>query len=313
MNSKVLIIETVEVKNKFIDAHIRNAVKLKDLFRGDLVILPSDLDRIQGIQYDHVIFSYGSYHFKFKPFMEFVETQKNAKFYWLTNEYNLAPNGSVYKFLRSKGFTIIANFVEQACKVSKYDEFMMINLNTLLFDEPEEDIKKKYDLIYYGTFRPDRIDYFKKYFNENVFVSTSTKNFKRLKAENINARFIKKLNWKIGGRGNLSLFRYSLYIEDKFTHDNFNYLANRFYEAVSNKCVLFFDKSCKGTIEKSNLDIDKRFIVDSYEEIQSVIDSSSYEELYQLQSHFLQYCKEERDSVHERLLKKFEIEGISVN
>lgn len=56
-------------------------------------------------------------------------------------------------------------------------------------------------------------------------------------------------------------------MEDAFTHDNFNNLANRFYESLGAGCVVLFDKGCINTLEQAGLKNYKEFIIDSKKDL----------------------------------------------
>ena len=162
--------------------------------------------------------------------------------------------------LSEKNRTAIANWHE-------------LNLNTLIYDSPENVVpqaqgmfNEKHPCIYYGTFRPDREFYFKKYFRKWMIVSTSNKNQHKFTSKGIKATFIDKLQW-VGNEQRLSNFASSLYIEDTTTHVNYNHLANRFYEALSHDIPCFFDVSCKNTLDKSGYKFPKYWLVDSAEEL----------------------------------------------
>lgn len=272
---KIAIIETSPFSKTNIDAHVRNSIFLKDYlktqnFSCDLLFsnLPVYLKK-----YDIIIFSYASFYFDFKKFEILINHQdSNCKYGWLVNEYNLSPN-SYFKNLLS---FCISNFPKETKQITSNQ--LHINLNTWLYNTKEIINKNKYNLIYYGTFRPNREKYFKKYLkSKEIYLSTSNKNQKKFKDIGCTPTFIDKLNWE-SNKETLSLFKASLYIEDEFTHDNFNNLSNRFYESLYCKNALFFDKSCLNTIKKSKNKIDSFFIVESLEEIQEKINSNNFKD-----------------------------------
>ena len=254
---------------KCIDAHLRNSMELSKYLKCDLLLVESDFLSALDTTYDILILSYGSGYAPFNLIAELFKRNKKAKKFWLTNEYNLVPITSIMKYEHS----IIGNFEKQPYNKNVLN-FYSLNLNLLLSKPPNELNDKKYDCIYYGTFRVYRSKYFTEYLQNKIYLSTSSKNFKKFKHIGCNPKYINKLNW-IEGKETLNLFKYQLYIEDDRTHENFNNLANRYYEAGFCNNVVFFDVNCRNTINKSELSYYKdqveNYIVKSYKDLQNKI------------------------------------------
>ena len=248
---KIALIEIYPLKKintrKMIDAHLRNSITLSEYLKCDLLLIESDFIAALDKKYDILILSYGSAYAPFNLINELFKRNKNAKKFWITNEYNLTPIAPTMKHKHS----IIGNFEKQPYTRNVIN-FHTLNLNLLLAKDPNRIQNKKYDCIYYGTFRINRSKYFKKYLQNEMYLSTSSKNFKKFKHIGCNPKYITKLNW-IEGKETLNLFKYQLYIEDVKTHTNFNNLANRYYEAGFCNNVVFFDINCRNTINNSEL------------------------------------------------------------
>lgn len=270
---KIALIEIYSDKKKdirkAIDAHCRNSYILANYLKCDLLLIENDFISALNKSYDILILSYASRYAPFNLIAELFKRNKKAKKFWLTNEYNLTPITSIMKYEHS----IIGNFEKQPYNKNVLN-FHSLNLNLLLSKPPNELNDKKYDCIYYGTFRVYRSKYFTEYLQNKIYLSTSSKNFKKFKHIGCNPKYINKLNW-IEGKETLNLFKYQLYIEDDRTHENFNNLANRYYEAGFCNNVVFFDVNCRNTINKSELSYYKdqveNYIVKSYKDLQNKI------------------------------------------
>jgi len=275
MGKKVCIFEMIPETFSTTIAHIRIARFLRDVITDSVIVsTPETVTQHIKEKFDVVIFMYAAKSFNGgKPFeyvSRFLDEQKDAKFFWCINEYGMNPNSFVSKIFKEKGFGVLANFDRNTFKINNtsiadyIDDYHLINLNVTAYRFNAITRKeRKYDLIYYGTFRPDRAKYFAKYLN-NAIVSTSIKNIPKYKSVCKPNGFIGKLDWD-DGRSLLRLFEYSLYIEDSFTHANYNHLADRFYEALSYDVVTLFDKSCDNTISRSKYPIELLTVIDEYQ------------------------------------------------
>lgn len=271
---KIAIIEVYPNKkmnvHKMIDAHLRNSYIISKILNCDLLCVESDFKKALNKKYDILILGYASGYAPFKLIRELVKKNKHAKKFVLSNEYDIVPSVGGFK-----PFDLIANYDKIKSKGNTINNFYTLNLNLLFAREPNEIKEKKYDCIYYGTYRANRDKYFKKYLKKEIYLSTSLKNMKKYKHAGCNPKYIKKLSWR-RTKETLNLFRYSLYIEDEYTHKVFNNLANRWYEAGFCNNVMFFDKNCWNTINKSEISQFKEqikdYIVTDYNDLKSKID-----------------------------------------
>ena len=290
----VAIIESKKTKSDLpkspIDAHLRNAYVMRDELGATILYNRNHLRENWDKRFKHIIVSYGTFYADIVPFLRWMEDRKDtANFYFMSNEYNLIPNSSFYRFLKENNYSVIANHVEKGTSVKEYDKFHTFNLNLLLFNGRNEPTEKKYDLIYWGSFRPNREVYFKKYFNRNMMLSTSQKNLRKFRAIGCDAIGINKLDWT-KNKETLNLFKYTLYIEDVKTHNHYSHLANRFYEALQCNVLMFFDINTKKTTELAGLEISKFYFVENTKELQAKIKiaNKNYQERLDRQAQWIE-------------------------
>lgn len=215
---------------------------------------------------------------------KFIQKHTEAKIVRFLNEYNLCENGSLQKIFQERPVDLLITNYEREKTKRYYKNRLMLNCNCLSYFDFNTDFSmiKKYDIpLYYGTFRLGRLNYLRKYIHDNdyIFLSISKKNLRKLKKYQINAKKIIDKIKNIGYKNStLVFFKHSLYIEDEFTHQNYNYPANRFYECLSYDVVQFFDSSCKNTFDRYGLDVSK-FMVNSKEELKERCQKGNYLEL----------------------------------
>lgn len=267
MKGALIEIYTGKNLSRRIDAHYRNSCIIAEYLNFDLLVTEKDFINALNKKYDVLILGYASRYAPFRMIRQLIEKNSTARKIILSNEYNIKPSVGGFK-----PYDLIANY--EGARQRAMNKYYQLNLNLLLARKSNDVVDKKYDCIYYGTFRVNRERYYKKYLKDELYLSATTKNYKKYKHIGCTSKFIKKLNWE-KGKETLNLFKYSLYIEDDYTHDNFNNLANRWYEAGFCNNVVFFDKNCINTINKSEIAYFKNqienYIVSSYEELQEKI------------------------------------------
>jgi len=261
----VLIVETSRINGATTIAHVRNSIilqkELSIFFDCDITDISQDQNLLK--QWDIIIFSYASGFADFTKIERLLDNQKNCKIGWITNEFELFAND----FVKKNMTFMITNFVESAIKKAhRHDDLLVTNLNTLIMKTPNAEQIKKYGACYYGTFRKYRAKYFNKYLKEEIILSTSAKNIRDYLDCGASCKWTPPFSWEEKNE-TLNLFECGIYIEDTKTHDNFNFMANRFFESLYCNAPLFFDVSCINTIKKDSYNIDDYFLVDNVNDL----------------------------------------------
>jgi hypothetical protein len=244
------------VKNPIAVSH-RNAKILADELGADLLMYKED--KLQQKEYDVIICPYFNRYTDYVTLKSLV--RKNQTRWLLRTEYE-GVHGIFKEF----------NPYFEICNFENGTNF----LNTNLFIAKKSNPLgiKKYDCIYYSRHRADRMKYCKEYLQGNIYLSTHPKNHKHFFHAGCKPKLIKHIDWT-PGKDTLNLFRYSLYLEDIYTHSVFNNLANRWYEAGFCNNVVFFDKNCINTIRKSEIGKYEKeieyYIVGNHQELEDKI------------------------------------------
>jgi hypothetical protein len=260
-----------KVGSNFTAVNMRNMILLQKELGADFYYSTDQLIN-NNKQYDAVLVGFGSMNSEAVLTRDFIKRHQNIIFIVGEYEQKINPALSYAK----NNFKLVRNY-EGRNEVQHKDRQIsdnILNLNLLIAKQSNQLTEKKYDCIYYGRWREDRADYFKKYIQGGLYLSTSIKNMKKFKHEGCNPKYLDTISWD-DKKETLNLFKYSLYIEDKYTHKVFNNLANRWYEAGFCNNVMFFDVNCWNTIRKSEIGIYenqiKDYIVTDYNSLQDKI------------------------------------------
>jgi hypothetical protein len=271
-NKKILVIDSHKSTNDkpAENLHWQNARMIADALDADLIWSYPDVnDYVRG-DYEAIVFVHAS-HYAYTDY-SWIEKSPNAKLYYVTNEYNLGEPRTLWMAAKAgRKYTVLANHPHEVSKVvMKYvDEWITMNINSLVFGNYLFDSNKNKECIYYGSYRDDRKKYFKKYF-DGMTVSTHLKNRPKIDALKVCPSYINRLDIQ---KGDLSKYGFSLYIEDEKTHKAYNYLANRFYESLNSGTICLFDESCENTLGLCGYDIDASQIIRSNTEMREATQS----------------------------------------
>jgi hypothetical protein len=304
---KIAILECSNTKTydraTVIDAHLRNSQEIADYLNAELIVTENDYKKALKKKYDVLISGYASYYALHRTMDQIAKNNLDAKFFQLSNEYTLRVLS--WLKLNPAGYDLISNF-DYTGKDKNLRNQYTLNLNLLLAKPHNPKTKKKYDCIYFGTFRPNRSKYFSEYLQSPLYLSTSTKNFKKYKHVGCKPIWVDKLSWS-PKRETLNLFKYSLYIEDIHTHKIYNHLGNRFYEALFCNVIQFFDINCKNTIDKSGIDFDNQFYVRNHKELMAKINDANsnkaWDDLWDYQKKWNIQALEQRETMLNDLKK----------
>jgi hypothetical protein len=272
-NKKILVVNTI-----FTDWHnnlnpVIRSVKyaLKnfdyDVFQAKIEITKEEesevVNRIKNDNYCAILQVYDSYYFPRDFLIENIYKKLGVPIFYYCYDYLAYPFGKYRKYYEEEVITIsnVENIKQYNPKI-----IYALNLNSFILNNKyQEPLSKPFNIIYYGSFRKNRVDYFKKYLKYPMILSTSKRRISKFKEfDCVDCDIIEPLDWR---NPLLKYFKYSLYIEDKYTHENYNYMASRFYEALNYLTIPVFDKSCMNTIEKSGYKIRDDYIIDGLQDL----------------------------------------------
>ena len=253
MKNVLIYCRQIQAVNNPIAVSYRNAEILANELGADLLMYKDD--RLLDKDYDVIILPYFNRYTDYVTLRKLVH--KNQKRFLMRSEYE-GVNAIFKEF----------NPYSEICNFQGGQNFL--NTNLLIAREPNQLTQKKYDCIYYSRHRADRMKYCKEYLQGDIYLSTHPKNHKHFYHAGCRPKLIKHIDWT-EGKETLNLFRYSLYMEDVYTHSVFNNLANRWYEAGFCNNVVFFDVNCWNTIRESEIayfeEQIKDYIVSSHAEL----------------------------------------------
>lgn len=236
----------------------------------------------------NIVYFYSSFYAKFDQIINLMQSNSRANLYWLYNEYTLALNSSIFRFFKEREFSVITNLMQGCPKDITLSAKKIYTINTNItayrdnvYDRPWN--KRPFDLIYYGSYRPNRNKYVVKYFSD-AYISTTEKNERLFKTAGlVNNQYIGVLRWihedlfikrnislnkPTKNLSSLDMYKFSVYIEDEGIHqDRYNNLSDRFYECISHGVVLFFDRNCQYNISQSKYNIPDYFFVSNKDEL----------------------------------------------
>lgn len=243
-------------------AHIKNNKIIAKFLGCEYFISEADLFCASVNSWDTLLFTNSSAFADHKDIKRILDNNKNARKIFITNDYKTNPHSELNKY----EYEIIGNFRPKNNKRKHY----FLNLNSLMAQTHLKQIEKKFDCIYWGACRPDRVKSFQKYLKKGIYLSTTQKSKPNFIKAGCTPNFAPPIDWN---RSLTNLFRYSLYLEDEWIHNNFHNLANRWYEAGIYNNVTFFDKECQNTIYQSEIAevYDDFYTVGSYDELQKKI------------------------------------------
>ena len=241
-----------KITHTFTAVNMRNMILLQKELGADFYYSTDQLIN-NDKQYDVFIFGFAGLNSEIEKQIEFINKSAKKTLFWIVGEYEQNDNPPLFYTCKRSNlkYYLIRNYDKNKTSELIHGQ-SFLNINLLISKSSNDLIKKKYDCIYYGRWRDDRSDYFKKYIQDGLYLSTSTKNMKKFKHEGCNPKYLDTISWT-ERKETLNLFRYSVYIEDKYTHKVFNNLANRWYEAGFCNVVVFFDINCWNTILKSEI------------------------------------------------------------
>lgn len=176
--------------------------------------------------------------------------KRGGEFFYCLNDYAIRPDTPVRQFLKHRNARLLST-VQGRTGWLEQGEY--VNWNALtVYDSPyRQHNLRQFPVVYHGAFRRRRVSSFDRYLDSPLMVlgwHTARVAYKFL------ARYPRL---RIAPADELLPFlasaSFALYIQDSAPEKAFDSLANRFYEYLSAGCVVLFDQTCRGTLEKQGI------------------------------------------------------------
>ncbi|MDD4515392.1 hypothetical protein [Massilibacteroides sp.] len=306
---KTLLIDTSPIPDNPTTSHCRTIQEIAKALSLPLISTSEELKELNPSEFENFVVIGSAFYPKTAEIESFIRRSKKPHIFWLNNEHTCSPNSEYARLIKDYPSTVISNLVEEGNKVRGYNRFILLNLNSLLMQQPNPLTQKKYDILYYGTYRPGRRLYFQKYFADadEFILSSKTKNLRKFKQlAGCNCRFADSPQW-IRGRESFNLVKYTIYLEDELMHKNFNHLSNRFYEALYCNVVQFFEETTRSTIERHGVyKIPDRYFVTDKKSLVSKINEFDFDACLVDQHQWASIAIEEKKNVLKELKRIFD-------
>lgn len=241
---------------------------------------------------------------------ELAELVANAdRVIWVQQDYTLKPpapesnaqspfrKAFAERKLRPAYWTTILHNV-----LHKDDKY--INWNQLTWDpQPFRPLPEDVALMYYGAFRENRLEAFKRWLAGapyHVQVSTTTLRGKKFKALDPTIEILPPFT----GIANMPMARASIYIDDDKSQKQFHSPANRFYEVVSAGIPLFFDPRSIPMLQRARIFVEDQWIVSGPGELYHKLDKMDLDKMRQEQRDL--WGKDYIDDLKQQVLQAWE-------
>lgn len=259
--------------------HWKNAKIIADALNAKFIWSYPNVNESIESDFDCIVFVHAS-HYSYTDY-DWIKNSPNAKLIYISNETNLGEPRTLWMAIKeNRKYDVIANHPPEPSKIVKsyVNKWHIVNLNALIFNPYEEEEKntlsnfidfadnERNGIVYYGSFRKDRIDSFKRFLSGELLLSSHIKNEFKFNDCGVTCRMIPRIVWPPKGNG-LNDFLGTLYIEDELTRKYYNFLANRFYEGLNYNCVPLFDVKCENTIKKCGYNISNKFLISNGKDV----------------------------------------------
>jgi len=171
--------------------------------------------------------------------------RKAKEVIWVGNDYAIKLPSNLNFLKHDSKFRRIAQY----SNIGNFQNHQYLDFNKLLHWQGKQKNYLHQGLFYYGAFRKDRFPSFKHWLSKSdvqIHVSTAINNFAGFSDINPEMKL-----YKAAGdiRKVLHQFQSSIYIEDEYSHKTLMSPANRFYEVIGAKILMFYDVKSKNTLE----------------------------------------------------------------